>query len=554
MTVLPFSRRLARLVLLPVSLVLTAAAVSGQAASSTPQAQVPVTPGSLVLMRDAGDPRAIPAVREALSAPDPALRAVAARIVAVGRLMALRSNLLTAFTAELDSHVAAEQIRAILVLGAQDMLDAAAAHMQRAESPARVAYALGLARTNPAALVAQLPVMTGRAGELSGQLAPTIRLATQRFPEHRLALHRAWLEHAPPKDWGALVGLLAFPPVADAAEVPVYVAALRSEHEPIREATVWAVVEWMGTGRPVPEALLNAAATPAPAVGEGATWEAFGRELVARAQGRGTVTDRAPLIASVGKDHQFDARDISGLSVLTRSEQSAINALLGGPAPRRQPPPATATNDKSITTARTLENIWPGFVDSLFEASGCKPPNEWRFGGIRLTYGADGRPVEAAIDSSQLSKECAVALSGLVQVTLAEDEVPVAEGDRQWVLLPVAREFAACLAQPWAALRTATLRQERNAGADIREPRKTRDRKPTYPPAALKAGISGVVILEATIAADGCVKDLSVLRSVDTVLDIEALRTVAQWRYTPGTLGGKPVDVIMTVTVNFTLR
>lgn len=45
-----------------------------------------------------------------------------------------------------------------------------------------------------------------------------------------------------------------------------------------------------------------------------------------------------------------------------------------------------------------------------------------------------------------------------------------------------------------------------------------------------------------------------VMQSVDTVLDIEALRIVAQWRYTPGTLGGRPVHLIMTVTVNFSLR
>jgi TonB family protein len=158
--------------------------------------------------------------------------------------------------------------------------------------------------------------------------------------------------------------------------------------------------------------------------------------------------------------------------------------------------------------------------------------------------------VAAAIDSSQLSKECAVALTGLVQVTLADDDVSVAAGDQQWVVLPVAREFAACLALPWESLRSVAPRPD---GHDIEEPRKTRNKRPTYPPAAQQARISGVVILEATIATDGCVKDLSIVRSVDPRLDLEALRSVAQWRYTSPRLGGEPVDVIMTVTVNFTL-
>jgi protein TonB len=38
------------------------------------------------------------------------------------------------------------------------------------------------------------------------------------------------------------------------------------------------------------------------------------------------------------------------------------------------------------------------------------------------------------------------------------------------------------------------------------------------------------------------------------MLDSAALDAVRQWRYTPPLLNGVPVDVIMTVTVNFTLN
>ena len=44
-----------------------------------------------------------------------------------------------------------------------------------------------------------------------------------------------------------------------------------------------------------------------------------------------------------------------------------------------------------------------------------------------------------------------------------------------------------------------------------------------------------------------------VLRSVP-LLDQAAIEAVKQWRYTPSMLNGVPVPVIMTVTVNFTLR
>ena len=44
-----------------------------------------------------------------------------------------------------------------------------------------------------------------------------------------------------------------------------------------------------------------------------------------------------------------------------------------------------------------------------------------------------------------------------------------------------------------------------------------------------------------------------VIRSI-ALLDQAALDAVKQWKYTPTTLNGVPVPVIMTVTVNFTLQ
>jgi protein TonB len=90
-------------------------------------------------------------------------------------------------------------------------------------------------------------------------------------------------------------------------------------------------------------------------------------------------------------------------------------------------------------------------------------------------------------------------------------------------------------------------------GGDIKEPKKTRDVRPVYPKIAQAAKVSGVVILEATISKEGEVRDVKVLRSIP-MLDSAALDAVRQWRYTPPLLNGVPVDVIMTVTVNFTLN
>jgi TonB family protein len=90
-------------------------------------------------------------------------------------------------------------------------------------------------------------------------------------------------------------------------------------------------------------------------------------------------------------------------------------------------------------------------------------------------------------------------------------------------------------------------------GGTIKEPKKIRDVKPAYPFDAQANRVSGVVIIEAIIDRDGYVRDARVLRSVP-MLDEAAVQAVRQWQYTPTLLNGYPVEVIMTVTVNFSLQ
>jgi protein TonB len=88
-------------------------------------------------------------------------------------------------------------------------------------------------------------------------------------------------------------------------------------------------------------------------------------------------------------------------------------------------------------------------------------------------------------------------------------------------------------------------------GGEIKEPKKIVDVKPVYPEIAQRAKIAGIVIIEATIGKDGSVRDAKVLRS-QPFLDQAALDAVKKWKFTPTLLNGVPVEVIMTVTVNFT--
>jgi TonB family protein len=89
-------------------------------------------------------------------------------------------------------------------------------------------------------------------------------------------------------------------------------------------------------------------------------------------------------------------------------------------------------------------------------------------------------------------------------------------------------------------------------GGDIPPPRKIKDVAPEYPPIAHEARVQGVVIMEARVDEQGNVSDVRVLRSIP-LLDQAATDAVKQWQYTPTTLNGVAVPVIMTMTVNFSL-
>jgi len=91
-----------------------------------------------------------------------------------------------------------------------------------------------------------------------------------------------------------------------------------------------------------------------------------------------------------------------------------------------------------------------------------------------------------------------------------------------------------------------------SGGGKIMPPKLVKEVEPVYPAEAKKAGIEGVVIMEATTDLYGRVANVKVLRSIPA-LDQPALDAVKQWVYEPMIINGKPQPVVFTVTVRFTL-
>lgn len=98
------------------------------------------------------------------------------------------------------------------------------------------------------------------------------------------------------------------------------------------------------------------------------------------------------------------------------------------------------------------------------------------------------------------------------------------------------------------------LPQPLRVGGNIKAPMKTLDVKPIYPKSMREAGREGVVPIEAIIGPDGIVTSVRVLTAqVHPDFALAAADAVRQWKFTPTLLNGKPVEVVMKVSVEFHL-
>jgi protein TonB len=93
-------------------------------------------------------------------------------------------------------------------------------------------------------------------------------------------------------------------------------------------------------------------------------------------------------------------------------------------------------------------------------------------------------------------------------------------------------------------------------GAGVTAPTLLLQVKPRYTDDAMRMRIQGSVWVECVVMPDGTVGDARVMRSLDARfgLDEEAIAAAKQWRFRPGTLNGKPVPVVVSIELMFSLR
>ena len=96
----------------------------------------------------------------------------------------------------------------------------------------------------------------------------------------------------------------------------------------------------------------------------------------------------------------------------------------------------------------------------------------------------------------------------------------------------------------------------RSGGPGVTTPTVITQIRPRYTADAMRLRIQGSVWVECVVMPDGSVADARITRSLDSRfgLDDEAIAAAKQWRFRPGTLNGKPVPVVVSIELMFSVR
>ena len=92
-------------------------------------------------------------------------------------------------------------------------------------------------------------------------------------------------------------------------------------------------------------------------------------------------------------------------------------------------------------------------------------------------------------------------------------------------------------------------------GSGVTMPQILHQTTPSYTKDAIEAKVQGKVHLQAVIRKNGRVDSFKVLSGLGYGLEEKAIQEISsRWRFRPGTLNGRPVDVLSTFEVQFNLR
>lgn len=90
-------------------------------------------------------------------------------------------------------------------------------------------------------------------------------------------------------------------------------------------------------------------------------------------------------------------------------------------------------------------------------------------------------------------------------------------------------------------------------GGDVKPPKLLHYVEPSFSPNSKEAFVEGTVRISTVVSSEGVTKDFRVISGLNAEEDRNAIEALKQWKFQPGTRNGQPVNVRVTVEVEFHL-
>lgn len=501
----------------------------------------------LALLVDSTDADAVAAQAGAgIEAPEPLVRATAARVAAVRGITAALPALRSRLASETDPDAAREEVRALILLGEPADVDLAIAATRKLPPGIDDVIARAVARRGDAIdlYLAKLRAMPFR---------PDADFFTQVLWQRGMlavAAGSRLLGSGDASGWSALLDSLRKSNVA--MDANVLGAALNVSSEAMRVETVWYLVHgYAFDPARIPLRVREVLAAPAE---EASLREQFGRELLRRMLGGERKDD--PRWLQWLQSEEADA--------LIRSETTLFDFFTDQELAARKNHCDIAKNDCLVPARRGGTKI-PSIpvAPPSFEVPDVLPPGladavvgEARCGGTWIgtasaAADASGRVRDVSIQRLTMSPACEHALAALMKLSLATPAAVSAPPETHVVLVRAARDTACLDEGPLDTGSSVT----RSVGGSVKAPVIKRRVEPHFPAEARRSMGTNryvMVTLEAVLSKSGCIRSMKVVeQSPYPDLNTAALVAFSQWRFEPGRMDGVPVDVRFNLTIRF---
>ncbi len=489
-------------------------------------------------------------LRAALASTNPLVRATAARVAGIRDEKTLVPDLRKAADQESDASAAREELRSIALLGAMEDVD----------------YAIAAGAKWPASVDNDVAQSIARRGGNEAidvyltKLGHARTLARGDFFRHALWGRPGVMTVAAARLVGSRdeQGWLAYLSVMHDSEVAVTPgvlgASFDSPSEPIRVASIWYAVDaYASDPGNAPQAIHDFVEKPREDV---SNREAFGRELVRRAAGF-EKRENDKWIEWLESKEADDLIGHAGRAVeaLLTDREYAVRQKRCGAQPvscdMPEKRPARSFPPKAVPPPvfQLPSELPAGMSADLGNCGG-----DW-LGLATATVDLAGRV--RTVDLSRMSRTtCLRQIETMLRLSYATNtsvmspitmpDIVLVHAGREPLCLdedPPSDEAALSLSRP---------------GGQIVAPVKIHSVEPYFPENVrrdMKAGANSIVILEAVITKHGCVRSVRpVAQSPFPDLNGSAIFAISQWKFSPGMLNGKPVDVLYNLTINFKTR